>query len=62
VTGTEVDAVGELCTPRDVLTRGQRVDRLRAGDLLVFGRTGAYGWDISHHQFLRHPPPDFAIV
>jgi 2-[(L-alanin-3-ylcarbamoyl)methyl]-2-hydroxybutanedioate decarboxylase len=62
VTGIDVDAVGELCTPRDVLTRGQRVDRLRAGDLLVFGRTGAYGWDISHHQFLRHPPPDFAIV
>jgi diaminopimelate decarboxylase len=62
VTGIDVDAVGELCTPRDVLTRGQRVDRLRAGDLLVFGRTGAYGWDISHHQFLRHPPPDFAVV
>jgi len=30
-----VDAVGELCTPRDVLTRGQRVDELRAGDVLV---------------------------
>jgi diaminopimelate decarboxylase len=62
VTGTEVDAVGELCTPRDVLARGQRVDRVRAGDLLVFGRTGAYGWDISHHDFLRHPPPEFVVV
>jgi diaminopimelate decarboxylase len=62
VTGTEVDAVGELCTPRDVLTRGQHVDRLRAGDVLVFGRTGAYGWDISHHDFLSHPHPDFRIV
>jgi diaminopimelate decarboxylase len=57
-----VDAVGELCTPRDVLTRGQRVDRLRVGDLLVFARTGAYGWDISHHEFLRHPHPQFVIV
>jgi diaminopimelate decarboxylase len=58
----EVDAVGELCTPRDVLTRGRRVDRLRAGDMLVFGRTGAYGWDISHHDFLSHPPPDVVIL
>jgi diaminopimelate decarboxylase len=62
VTGTEVDAVGELCTPRDVLTRGQRVQRLRVGDLLVFARTGAYGWDISHHDFLRHPAPAFVVL
>jgi len=62
VTDTEIDAVGELCTPRDVLTRGRHVDRLRAGDLLVFGRAGAYGWDISHHEFLRHAPPTFLIV
>ncbi|MEU4238348.1 alanine racemase [Actinoplanes sp. NPDC026619] len=59
---TKVDAVGELCTPRDVLTRGRHVDTLRAGDILVFGRTGAYGWDISHHEFLRHDPPEFVIV
>jgi diaminopimelate decarboxylase len=62
VTGTPVDAVGELCTPRDVLTRGQHVNRLRVGDILVFARTGAYAWDISHHDFLRHPPPGFVIV
>jgi diaminopimelate decarboxylase len=62
VTDADVDAVGELCTPRDVLTRGQHVDRLRAGDILVFARTGAYGWDISHHDFLRHDPPEFRIL
>lgn len=62
VTDTDVDAAGELCTPRDVLARGRHVDRLRAGDLLVFGRTGAYGWEISHHDFLRHPPPEFVVV
>jgi diaminopimelate decarboxylase len=62
VTDTDVDAVGELCTPRDVLTRGRHVDRLRIGDMLVFGRTGAYGWDISHHDFLRHPPPSFVVL
>ena len=62
VYGVEVDAVGELCTPRDVLARGQRVDRLRVGDVLVFGNAGAYGWDISHHEFLRHPYPQMVIV
>ena len=56
-----VDAVGELCTPRDVLTRGQHVDRLRVGDVLVFARTGAYGFDISHHEFLRHPYPQILV-
>ncbi len=61
-TDTPVDVTGELCTPRDVLTRGQHVDSVRAGDLLVFGRTGAYGWDISHHDFLSHPEPDFLVV
>jgi diaminopimelate decarboxylase len=62
VTGTAVDVVGELCTPRDVLARGHHVDRLRVGDVLVFGRAGAYGWDISHHDFLRHPEPEFIVV
>ncbi|MBX6357921.1 MAG: type III PLP-dependent enzyme, partial [Micromonosporaceae bacterium] len=62
VRDAEVDAVGELCTPRDVLTRGQRVDRLRVGDVLVFGRAGAYGWDISHHDFLRHAYPEMLVV
>jgi diaminopimelate decarboxylase len=62
VRDVDVDAAGELCTPRDVLTRGQRVDRLRVGDVLVFGRAGAYGWDISHHDFLRHPHPAILVV
>ena len=58
----DVDAVGELCTPRDVLARGQRVARIRVGDVLVFGNTGAYGWDISHHEFLRHPYPEMVVL
>jgi diaminopimelate decarboxylase len=57
-----VDAVGELCTPRDVLTRDQRVERLRVGDVLVFANAGGYGWDISHHDFLRHPHPRVMLV
>jgi diaminopimelate decarboxylase len=62
VTDVAVDAVGELCTPRDVLTHSHHVSHLRTGDVLLFGRAGAYGWDISHHDFLRHPPPDFLVV
>jgi diaminopimelate decarboxylase len=57
-----VDAVGELCTPRDVLTRAQPVQRLRVGDVLVFANAGGYGWDISHHDFLRHPHPQVLLV
>jgi len=62
VTDVPVDVVGELCTPKDVLARDQQVHRLRVGDLLVFGNTGAYGWEISHHDFLHHDPPLFLVV
>ncbi|NUR28908.1 MAG: type III PLP-dependent enzyme, partial [Catenulispora sp.] len=57
-----VTAAGELCTPRDVLCRDQPIDRVRVGDVLLFGRAGAYGWDISHHAYLRHPQPQVIIV
>ena len=53
-----VTVVGELCTPKDVLARDVEVGRLRAGDVLVFEQAGAYGWDISHHDFLSHPHPE----
>ena len=57
-----VTVAGELCTPRDVLARDVPVDRLRVGDVLVFGNAGAYGWDISHHDFLRHPRPEVVTL
>ncbi|HET8680289.1 MAG TPA: type III PLP-dependent enzyme [Micromonosporaceae bacterium] len=57
-----VDVAGELCTPRDVLARDRRFDLLRAGDVLVFARTGAYGWEVSHHDFLRHPYPELVFL
>jgi diaminopimelate decarboxylase len=53
-----VTVVGELCTPKDVLARDVRVPRVRVGDLLVFSHAGAYGWEISHHDFLSHPHPE----
>lgn len=55
--GATVNVVGQLCTPKDVLAFDAPVERVRAGDLLVFPYAGAYAWHISHHDFLRHPPP-----
>ena len=54
-----VSLVGALCTPRDLLARDQPAGPLRAGDVVAFGMAGAYGWNISHHDFLMHPPPSF---
>jgi diaminopimelate decarboxylase len=54
-----VTLAGQLCTPKDVLARRVPAGRLRAGDLVVFGLAGAYAWNISHHDFLMHPPPGF---
>lgn len=49
--------VGQLCTPKDVLAGDTPVSRVRIGDILVFRYVGAYGWAISHHDFLSHPHP-----
>lgn len=57
VRDVRVTVVGELCTPKDVLATDIAVPRLRAGDILLFPFAGAYGWSISHHNFLRHPHP-----
>ncbi|WKU07132.1 type III PLP-dependent enzyme [Micromonospora sp. HUAS LYJ1] len=51
-----ITVVGQLCTPRDVLSRAAPV-RLSIGDVVVFCMAGAYAWNISHHDFLMHPPP-----
>jgi 2-[(L-alanin-3-ylcarbamoyl)methyl]-2-hydroxybutanedioate decarboxylase len=57
-----VTVVGQLCTPKDVLARDVPVRRLRIGDVLVFHHAGAYGWSISHHDFLSHPHPDVLLL
>jgi len=53
--GERVTVVGELCTPEDTLLRDVRVDRVRAGDLVVFPYAGSYGWEFAMHSFLGHP-------
>ena len=58
----EVTIAGELCTPKDVLASDVYVDRLRVGDIVVFDYAGAYGWAISHHDFLSHPHPQLIFL
>lgn len=62
VSDATVDVAGEQCNPRDVLARDAPVGTVRAGDVLVFAGTGAYGWEVAHHDFLRHAHPQFVIV
>ncbi|AUG80873.1 hypothetical protein CFP65_6208 [Kitasatospora sp. MMS16-BH015] len=53
---------GQLCTPKDVLAQDAPVTALRAGDRVLFAMAGAYAWNISHHEFLMHPRPDFHFL
>ncbi|MDQ6421978.1 type III PLP-dependent enzyme [Paenibacillus sp. LHD-117] len=59
---TEVTVVGQLCTPKDVMAKDERVSRLRIGDVILFRYAGAYGWAISHHDFLSHPHPEHVYL
>ncbi|MEE6451347.1 type III PLP-dependent enzyme [Gottfriedia acidiceleris] len=54
----KITVAGELCTPNDVLAREVIISKLRVGDILLFSYAGAYGWAISHHNFLSHPHPE----
>ncbi|MFE5915161.1 type III PLP-dependent enzyme [Streptomyces wedmorensis] len=61
--GTErVTVTGQLCTPKDLLSRNVAAPGLRAGDRVAFGLAGAYAWNISHHDFLMHPRPGFHFL
>jgi diaminopimelate decarboxylase len=53
---------GQLCTPKDVLSRHVPAPGLRAGDRIAFSLAGAYAWNISHHDFLMHPRPAFHFL
>ncbi|WP_341278631.1 type III PLP-dependent enzyme [Paenibacillus sp. FSL H8-0537] len=54
--------VGQLCTPKDVLAQDVEMKEVRVGDVLLFRYAGAYGWAISHHDFLSHPHPEHIYV
>ncbi|RFU42517.1 type III PLP-dependent enzyme [Actinomadura logoneensis] len=55
----EITLVGQLCTPKDVFARDVSVAGIGVGDVVAFGMAGAYGWNISHRDFLMHDPPGF---
>lgn len=57
-----VTIAGELCTPNDVLASQVSVETLKMGDIVLFSYTGAYGWTISHHDFLSHPHPEHIYI
>ncbi|MFJ9212490.1 diaminopimelate decarboxylase [Streptomyces sp. L-9-10] len=48
-------AAGEPRTPEDTLPRDVLIDRVRAGDLIVFSYADSYGWEFAVHSFLGHP-------
>jgi|GEM_PF-5324991 Diaminopimelate decarboxylase len=49
-------------TPKDVLAEDAAIGRVRSGDVLLFVLAGAYGWSISHHDFLSHPHPEMIYM
>lgn len=57
-----VTVVGELCTPEDTLARDVVVERVRAGDVVVFPMAGAYGYEFAMHDFLGHPLPTRVVL
>jgi diaminopimelate decarboxylase len=57
-----VTLVGQLCTPKDVFASEVQVEQISMGDIVVFQQAGAYGWSISHHDFLSHPHPEFIYL
>jgi diaminopimelate decarboxylase len=59
VNNEPVTLVGRLCTPKDVFAREALTQHLGIGDVVAFSMTGAYAWNISHHDFLMHPKPAF---
>jgi diaminopimelate decarboxylase len=62
VADVPVTIAGELCTPNDILARDAATERLRVGDVVVFPKAGAYGWDISPMDYLHHPKPSVLTV
>jgi diaminopimelate decarboxylase len=62
IKNSKITIVGELCTPKDQLYENAEVESLRVGDAIIFKKSGAYCWTISHHDFLGHPHPNFYYI
>ena len=58
----EVDIVGPLCTPLDVLGRSVKLPKAEVGDLVGVFQSGAYARSASPLGFLSHPSPSEILV
>jgi diaminopimelate decarboxylase len=58
----QVNVVGCLCTPLDVLGDNVQLPRAEIGDLVAVFQAGAYGLTASPTAFLSHPPPVEVLV
>ncbi|RMF09764.1 MAG: pyridoxal-dependent decarboxylase, exosortase A system-associated, partial [Alphaproteobacteria bacterium] len=58
----EVDIVGCLCTPLDLLGARIQAPRAEIGDLVAVFQSGAYGRSSSPERFLSHPAPVEILV
>jgi diaminopimelate decarboxylase len=54
---TATDVLGCLSLPGDVLAEGRLLPPLKPGDVLAFGKAGAYGLGASPFNFHGHPTP-----
>jgi diaminopimelate decarboxylase len=57
-----VDIVGPLCTPLDVLAREVTLPEAEVGDLIGVFQSGAYARTASPLGFLSHPTPAEVLV
>jgi len=57
VTGeqAQVNVVGPLCTPLDILANKMSLTQAEVGDFVVVFQSGAYGYTASPEKFLSHP-------
>ena len=58
----EVNVVGPLCTPLDILANKMELPKAEGGDLVVVYQSGAYGFTASPHLFLSHPLPKEILI
>jgi diaminopimelate decarboxylase len=58
----EVNVVGPLCTPLDILAKSTKLPTIEVGDKLAILNSGAYGYTASPHLFLSHPKPVEIVV
>lgn len=58
----QINVVGPLCTPLDLLADKYTLPSPEVGDLVVVFQSGAYGFTASPHHFLSHPDPVEVLI